>query len=304
MKSMMNATTLEVDYQDADTPDFLVDAGLRVVYELPSTPAVYRENTDAHPLERGLMVDVETTGLDPRTDEIIELCALPFLFDPRSMDVVSVGDPFVTRGQPSFPLSEKIKRITGLSDADLDGEKIDWTTFIDMMDASRLVVAHHAKFDRGMIEAVTGPQRKLWICSVDDVDWDMVSPGASRKLDYLCFIHDFVFDHHRAVSDCRATVHLLAHEDHDTGVGRTYFETALRTALKPRVLVSAVGSAFEKKDLLKARGYSWNVDSKVWEIEIPGDEISHEGNWLETEIYEGVGRHTFKTIDPMRRHAQ
>ena len=39
---------------------------------------------------RGLFVDVETTGLDTETDEVIEVALLPFDYDPATGDVIAV----------------------------------------------------------------------------------------------------------------------------------------------------------------------------------------------------------------------
>jgi DNA polymerase-3 subunit epsilon len=41
---------------------------------------------------RGLFVDVETTGLDTETDEIIEVALLPFDYDPATGEIVAVHE--------------------------------------------------------------------------------------------------------------------------------------------------------------------------------------------------------------------
>ena len=48
----------------------------RILRRLP-TAAHYAEPPDGTELRRGLIVDVETTGLDPARDKIIELAILP-----------------------------------------------------------------------------------------------------------------------------------------------------------------------------------------------------------------------------------
>ena len=57
----------------------------------------------------------------------------------------------------------------------------------------------------------------------------------------------FFFDAHRAYTDCLAVAFMLHR-----------VPESLNEILKPRVKVTAVGSPYEVKDILKGRGYKWN----------------------------------------------
>ena len=50
-----------------------------------------------------------------------------------------------------------------------------------------------------------------------------------------------------------------------------------------------MGAPFDKKDLLKQRGYRWNDGTqescKAWWISVPGDLKKDELSWLASEIY-------------------
>ena len=72
-RSMMETSNLE-DLAAAleDSPDYRVLRRLR--------PRLSVEGLDAVDTRLGLMVDVETTGLDPDHDEIIELAMVPFRY--------------------------------------------------------------------------------------------------------------------------------------------------------------------------------------------------------------------------------
>ena len=77
------------------SPDYRV---LRRVAALPTRPV-----PDGVPTRQGLFVDVETTGLDPATDEIIELAMLPFTY---GMDgaIYEVHPAFSRLRQPDRPI--------------------------------------------------------------------------------------------------------------------------------------------------------------------------------------------------------
>lgn len=65
-------------------------------------------------LDRFVAVDLETTGLDPTTDEIIQIGAVRFVAgEPSERFSVFV------RPQRALPLSTRVRRLTGISDDDL-----------------------------------------------------------------------------------------------------------------------------------------------------------------------------------------
>jgi DNA polymerase-3 subunit epsilon len=60
----------------------------------------------------------------------------------------------------------------------------------------------------------------------------------------------------------------------------------LETLNKPMKKVYAVGSPFETKDILKARGYRWSPDLRCWNRQLAGDkEMQDELVWLKHKVY-------------------
>ncbi len=74
----------------------------------------------------GILIDLETTGLDPAKDEIIEMALVPFEYglDGR---IFEVREPFSALRQPSKPIPPEITQITGITDEMVAGKTIDPT---------------------------------------------------------------------------------------------------------------------------------------------------------------------------------
>src|SRR5258708_7468198 len=64
---------------------------------------------------------------------------------------------------PNEPLSEPIKRLTGISDDDVRGQKINWDLINEELRLSEIVVAHNAGFDRSFIDGkCPASSQALW----------------------------------------------------------------------------------------------------------------------------------------------
>ncbi len=78
-------------------------------------PRPYLTPPDANPTKLGLFLDLETTGLDPLNDEIIEIPMLPFTYGPDGR-IYEVREPFQRLRQPSKPIPLEITELTGITD--------------------------------------------------------------------------------------------------------------------------------------------------------------------------------------------
>jgi len=100
----------------------------------------------------GIILDVETTGLNPDTDEIIDLAVLPFRFssDGRIFEVL---DAFDQLQEPTLgKVPPEITRITGITTEMVQGQSIDAQMVVDMVSPAALIIAHNAEFDRKFVE--------------------------------------------------------------------------------------------------------------------------------------------------------
>lgn len=235
---------------------------------------------------RMLVLDTETTGLSHQTDKIIELAMLLVSVD------VATGLPFgpveLFEGfeDPGMPIPAIAKEITGITDEMVAGQCIDDEQVQAMVAQADWVVAHNAGFDRPFVEArFPSFAAKAWACSFKDIDWKAAGAGSS-KLSALAADHGWFYDAHRAQVDCHALLQVLTQpvgESGATGLGQL-----VASAARPSFKLSATGSPFESKDALKARGYRWDGEAKVWGCSLATEgALEAELAWLAEAVYSG-----------------
>jgi DNA polymerase-3 subunit epsilon len=234
----------------------------------------------------GIILDTETTGLDPAKDEVVELGMVAFTYDDAGIgDVVGV---FSALREPGQPISAEITRITGITAEMVAGHVLDLQAVAAFIAPADLVIAHNAGFDRPFCERLTGGfDAKPWACSVAEVDWSGRGfEGA--KLGYLVGQCGWFHQGHRAVDDCHALLEVLARP---AGAGRASpFAELVASSARRRCRIWAEGSPFHTKDLLKARGYRWsdgtNGNLKSWWREVDEADFAAERAFLQTEVYQ------------------
>src|SRR4051794_41053189 len=94
----------------------------------------------------GILLDTETTGLDHRKDEVIELGMVKFGYTPDGR-IIDVRDTFSAFNEPSEPIPAEITALTGITDEMVAGHRIDEAAvnaFVD--DSVVLVIAHCSYF--------------------------------------------------------------------------------------------------------------------------------------------------------------
>lgn len=204
----------------------------------------------------GIVLDTETTGLDHRVHEIVELGMVLFEFSPADGRIFRVLERFDQFQEPSSPLSEELVRLTGITNEMLAGQRIDWAEVERLVSQAVLIICHHAAFDRPFCEKANPVFiEKHWACSWLDVNWK--DEGIrSAKLEWLAVEYGFFYDSHRAIHDCAATLEVLGSALPASGV--PVLQRVLETARRPMFRVNAVNSPFEQKQKLKDRDYHWN----------------------------------------------
>lgn len=234
-----------------------------------------------------LYVDVETTGLDARQDEIIELAMVPFWYG-RDGDILGCSEPFQAFNQPRLPITPEIQALTGITNEMVASQRIDTAAVLAVVSPAALVVAHNAAFDRRFLERLDPVfTTKAWACSMSQVDW-AADGHEGTKLGYLAQACGFFYDRHRAVNDCFAAIELLARPLRRAG--RPAMAELLDRARATSWRIWAENSPFDFKDQLKARGYRWNGEAgpspRAWYVDVEEATLQAELRFLRTEIYQ------------------
>jgi DNA polymerase-3 subunit epsilon len=233
-----------------------------------------------------LILDTETTGLDSSRDRIIELALILVDVDQATGLPLQVQEVFDELEDPGRPIPAEATRVTGITDAMVAGKRLDEARIAELMKGVDLVIAHNARFDRGFVEARLPAFAQLpWACSVAEIDWQAQGRG-SAKLEFLAHELGFFYDAHRAEMDCHALLAVLAAPLPNTG--ETGLARLLAAAQATSYRVQATGSPFASKDALRARGYRWDAERKVWHTQVGNPAaLDAECEWLKKDVYGG-----------------
>lgn len=197
------------------------------------------------------VVDLETTGLDPAEDQVIELAAAMFSVEHRQVlqsvcfMIPCIGD------NPAERINHIAADLTRVPTPWMDGMHL----FEQMVKSSDALLAHNSNFDsawfgHGYLKEVTIP----WLCTMRDFDFGC--RGASGLRDLAANHGVPITRAHRALADVELVTGVLeSREDLDELVAR---------AVAPKITVMA-NVSFARKDEAKIAGFRWNQAGKRWE---------------------------------------
>ncbi|HOI64907.1 MAG TPA: PolC-type DNA polymerase III, partial [Mesotoga sp.] len=200
-------------------PEFYFEAkkaGIKAIFGMEgymindSEPILYNLQDETLSLEEASFVvfDLETTGLNPKEDEIIEIGAVRV----EGNEIIDTFSSFV---KPSKEVSSLITSITGITNEDLESAQDIKTVlpgFIKFCEGS-ILVAHNALFDYGFVRNTV---KKHF-----GGDWEMpcidtlalaksLIKSKSYSLDTIVKkLKLGHFEHHRASEDARVTSEVL-----------------------------------------------------------------------------------------------
>jgi DNA polymerase III subunit epsilon len=254
----------------------------RVLRRLPFAREIWCQSSprvDRDGVMRIAVLDTETSGLDPTKGKLVELAVVIVEICKETGRLLHIEPPVTWLEDPEEQLSEDIKRLTGLTDADLAGQRFDEEAIYSAFDDVQAIVAHNSLFDYPFVTLRFPALDLPWACSLKDIDWRVFGLGAGGKSigALLTESRFFMADAHRAGHDSWALAVLLVMLASD---GRTRLAHLIQAAQRPTHRLWAKGAPFASKDSLKAAGYRWCPTQRAWWFESDPERIDHERNWL------------------------
>jgi DNA polymerase-3 subunit epsilon len=246
----------------------------RVLRALPAFEA-YPLAQPQGQVRTAVVIDVETIGLN-LDHPIIDLAIQRIAFDERGM-IVRIGKPRQWFEYPGTAIPPEITRLTGITDADVAGARINEEEAVVLINSATVAIAHNAAFDAPRMERrLPGIAGHAWACSCNEVPWPAFGFDG-RKLGHLLMQQGMFHHGHRAAVDVWATINLLGSVMPD---GETALLKLVRQAEQDTVKIEATNAPFEAKDKLKGRGYRWDNAAKAWWIDLSIDREVEERTWL------------------------
>jgi DNA polymerase-3 subunit epsilon len=256
------------------------DADIRFLHRVSSLNAFPLADLGDGPIRTVAVIDTETTGTDPDRDEIIDIAVVIIAVNAGGQ-IVRIDRAGQALRDPGMPIPAAITRLTGITDADVRDKVIDLDALEALIASADVRIAHNAAFDVAFVERLLpGLAGASWACSARDFDW-LEHGFDGAKLGHLLMQIGHFNTGHRAMADVISLLHLLAHRLAD---GSTVIGTILARAERPSVRIEATGAAFDKRSILKSRGYRWDPTAKAWWTEILDEDLESEALWLQREV--------------------
>lgn len=226
-------------------------------------------------MNRLFIYDTETTGIDPEKHSVIE--AAFAIYDIDRNAVVETGSKLMRASQND---AEAINGIPQALVAEAAAAATVWPWVGVKMKTCDAIVAHRADFDRSFTPEGIVPSAIPWVCSKFDIKWPNSPLG--EHLINIALQHGLaVMSAHRAMSDVDTLVRVFRHVSNLSyamvsdaqDAGPAYIRELIRLALRPKVRVVSL-AGFDDKDTVKAHGFAWHPDLKVWDRWMPADDVS------------------------------
>ena len=206
-----------------------------------------------------LVVDLETTGLNPDEDVIMEMAWR--LFDNYSKKTLAACS-FLLDISGKI-IKEDIENLTGISYDMICSfsvnELLAFDLFSDAIRNCDFVAAHNVEFEKSFLSKKIDTNlfsSIKWLDTMNDLPFDISI--SSRKLGHICSDHGILIEGaHRALPDVDATTKLIS----------MFSDEDIHDHLTSEIKTIIANVSFEEKDLAKNAGFLWHPATKSWRIQ-------------------------------------
>lgn len=207
-----------------------------------------------------LIVDVETTGLEPGDAKLVEVGAV--LFDMRERAVLSQVSTLL-------PVDENpVERINGIR-AEMTqgvGEAVreQALALVQVLAGhADAYVAHNAAFDSKWLPELTG---RPWICTMEDVRWPRAKKGHPSVMSLALDYGVPVWAAHRALTDCTYLAQVMEREPE--------LERLFKAAMEPREYYVSL-LPYDRRQECKDAGFVWDRQvPRAWSKKLSASEAA------------------------------
>lgn len=202
-------------------------------------------------------VDLETTGTDPETAEIVEIGLV--LWDTDNNKIIQCDSKLVYVDE----IPEEAQAIHGITTEEVKKFGITHQAAMELFREyqvqSEYIIAHNGtKYDRIIVERYYDRRfgitlKANWIDSMTDIPFP--EPIKVRRLPYLAADHGFINPFpHRALFDVMTMLKVMSQYP---------FEKIIEISKQPTVrVVAQIG--YPDKDRAKDRSYRWDSETREW----------------------------------------
>lgn len=196
------------------------------------------------------ITDLETTGLDPLKDKIIEVGAILYSVD-HQCTLQQLSTLLPCEENPA----ENINRIKNLATKEVSNNTL-LQVYKEWVKESDYIVAYNASFEKSWLKGIT--KEKPWICAYEDIIW----PNNHKQTNLVSTALNHgvgVSLAHRALADCQILAQLFDRMNDLPSL----LTNAIERSNEPRVKVVA-DVPYEERDKPKAKMFKWDNLKRQW----------------------------------------
>lgn len=211
------------------------------------------------------IIDTETTGLDARKGQVLEIACIYYNIPSKSI-IHQISTLIGAMENPVFDINkipvDALKYVEALH----QDQSIDLIG--DLLFNADAIVAHNAEFDRKWINTIPkleqNSRHRKWICTRNDVTWPLRKDSPLNLIHIAANLGVPIINAHRALSDCHLLLSCLEKVPD--------MELFLDHSISDKKWVKA-NIRFDDRPLAKAAGFLWDNDRKYWHKKCTIEEI-------------------------------